>query len=52
MAEAIEGGKGLGFAVLEDDASACRPIASIAVGEMADDIIDRPSGVAFVAVCP
>jgi len=52
LAEAIEGGKGLGFAVLEDDASAGRPIAGIAVGEMADDIIDRPSGVAFVAVCP
>lgn len=40
------------LAVFEDDAGAGRPIAGIAVGEMADDIIDSPSGAAFVAVCP
>lgn len=49
---AVEGGKGVGVAGVEDDPGAGDPVGSVAVDEMADDVEGGPGVGAFVVHGP
>jgi hypothetical protein len=52
LAEAIEGGEGLRFTVVEDGFCSGEPVAGFSVGEVADYVVDGPGIGAFVGEGP